>query len=64
MWASSGRGANVDIGTATAPVMAAPNSAATASGRLPIRIPTESPGSTPRASSARPIVRASASSRS
>ena len=37
MNSSSGTGENVEIGTATAPVIGAPSSAATASGRLPIK---------------------------
>ena len=60
MWASSGLGENVDIGTATAPAMAAPNRLATASGRLPMRMPTASPRATPSATRARPTRRASA----
>ena len=41
--ASSGPGENVESGTATAPASAAPNSAATASGRFPISTPTRAP---------------------
>ena len=42
---------NVDISTAVAPQSAAPKNAATASGRLPMSIPTRPPGRTPAAAS-------------
>ena len=49
MNSSSGTGENVEIGTATAPVIGAPSSAATASGRLPISTPTRAPLPSPAA---------------
>ena len=51
-YSSSGTGEKVESGTATAPVIGAPSSEATASGRLPISTPTRAPLPTPAAISA------------